>query len=397
MRSSLVPPATADDVVVRPPVGGDEIRMCAEVGSRAFGMSTQGWYREGFSLGAFRPDGRVVACLAHGIGQGWWGGDRVPMGFVGGVGTDPGFRDRGYAGALMAGAVHHLREIGQVASPLWPFSHRWYGKLGWALASADPLYRADPRVLRTLPASDMPASLWPAGEWPRLLPLYERFARRYNACTVRDADRFRHAVAHRRIVVCRPPGRPPRGYAVFSVSDDGKGIRIDEFIAEGQDAECALLQFFARRKRDWVQILLPADTTLLDLFPEPYRVGVELHKRISLRVLDAEAALLSISPPPGVRGIARFAVRDPVVNARGAIRFAVRFEGGRTARVPSVPRTATSVRCDIRAFSQFFAGFRTARQLAARDRLECDRPEGFDLLDRLIGSRIAFRSGIESG
>ena len=393
----MPPPRIADDVVVRPPAGEDEIRMCTDVGARAFGIGTEAWYREGYSLAAFRRDGRVVSCLAHGIGEGWWGTDRVPQGFVGGVATHPRMRKRGCAGALMVGAVHRLRELGQVTSPLWPFSHRWYGRFGWALASTDPLFRSEPRVLRSLPESDIPTDLMPADRWPRLLPLFERFAQGYNASTVRDAARFRHAVGRRRIVVCGQPQRRPRGYAVFSVSDDRKGIRVDEFVADGQDAERALLHYFGRRKRAWIQLLLPADTTLLDIFPEPYRVGVELHKRISFRVLDAEAALLAISPPPRVRGAVRFVIHDPVVNARAPIRFTVRFGQGRTARVRSTPRSAPTIRCDIRAFSQFFAGFRTARQLAARDRLKCDRAEGLDLLDRVLDGRIAFRSGLESG
>ncbi len=387
----------ADDVAIRPLADPGESDECSRIGTRAFGCDTRGWYRPGSALVAVAPRGRIVACLAYGPGHAWWGPDRVPQAFIGGVATDPREQRRGYGAALMAGAVHHLRELGITTCPLWPFSHRWYGRLGWALCSLDPVYEIDSSALRRIPDPGLQTDRVPKRRWERLLPLYRRFAQRYNGMSDRDPRAFRESVGGRRIAAAFDRRGRPAGYAVFADIEEATGLRVDEFAAFTPAAEQALLRWLGRRRRRFVRLVLPADTRLVDRLPEAHEARIHLHTRLSLRVLDPEKALLHVSAPAWIRMTVAFSVRDPVVRKGRAIRFALRIEDGKVQPEPRPSRTAPRVSCDIGAFSQLFSGFRSARDLAEDGRLRVSRPDAVVVLGHWVRRRVPFRSGLERG
>jgi predicted acetyltransferase len=124
-------------------------------------------------------DEKVVGKLAvWELGQ-WFGGRRVPMAGVGGVGVEPAYRGRGVATALLGAALPAMRERGEVISTLYPMNHTLYRRHGWELAGAYPEYKVDAQAFAKLPRPSGTVRLRRAEptDLPRLRELHEAVSR----------------------------------------------------------------------------------------------------------------------------------------------------------------------------------------------------------------------------
>lgn len=81
--------------------------------------------------------GRLVSCVQVFPRPIWIRGVAVPMGGVGTVYTDPGYRRRGLGEALLLRAVEAMRRDGMLLSLLFAGRLHWYGRLGWTSRPVD--------------------------------------------------------------------------------------------------------------------------------------------------------------------------------------------------------------------------------------------------------------------
>src|SRR5213596_2596672 len=65
-------------------------------------------------------NGRLICCMTIIDFEMIFGARRLACGGIAGVGTDPAFRGRGHAGALLRRSLEVMRERRQVLSSLWP-------------------------------------------------------------------------------------------------------------------------------------------------------------------------------------------------------------------------------------------------------------------------------------
>lgn len=147
-------------------------------------------------LGAFDGDRLVGHLAAWDMGQ-WFGGRRVPMGGVAGVGVLPEQRGRRVASALLERSLALMRERGDAISSLYPANVGLYRSCGWEIAGAWPLRTTTTQAVSRLPRpiglvsvrragpGDLPAIAaaydgWAAGE-PGMLHRPRHYAARITA------------------------------------------------------------------------------------------------------------------------------------------------------------------------------------------------------------------------
>src|SRR5438876_1731598 len=81
-------------------------------------------------FGAYE-NGRLHAALRVLDFQMFFGADRRPCGGIAVVASDPAYRGRGCAGALLRHSLAAMRDVGQYLSSLWPFDFGFYRRYGW--------------------------------------------------------------------------------------------------------------------------------------------------------------------------------------------------------------------------------------------------------------------------
>lgn len=376
-----------------------ELSRCGEIGSRAFNEYAMGWYSPGKTIALDGPDGRLVACLVLTPMPGWWGAAKVPMCAVGAVATDPGEQKKGYAGALMVETVRLLRDRKYAVCPLWPFSFRYYGKFGWALGSLDLQLKARAAQLRPM---GTPTRVRPAkpSDLPAVEAVYSRFSRRYNGCSVRPSSWWLNQKRNfpGGYLVHRNGEGAIDGYLRYLLRprpfEEGKTASVRELAVPAGSAEGDLAAALANLPEvSLADFVLPADTCLPILAEE--RIEMNAVQRLEMRVLDPLLALSSLRPPRGLKGSLAFAVHDWVVDSRRPVPASVDIENGRVMERKRRPRGG--IRCSIQTFSQLFSGLLSASRAERLGRLEAARPADLRLCDRLLSTRIPFRSPDEAG
>lgn len=305
------------------------------VGARAFNQNTEHAYHAGSTLVAVGDDGRVGAALDMVVQPMWWGTAQVPGAAVTWVATDPAFQGKGYAGALMSGAVHHFREIGAAGSCLWPFSFAYYRKTGWELTCPDMrihLWAAMADRLGNVPGTVRP---YTPADRDAIAALYTAQAHTTNGAGVRDSAFWDSLEARTQIFsrcLVYEDGGTLQGYAHYQTSrqpfSDSIVTTIRELVVSHPASAIALLQAAVHLPRTTeIAITVARDSFLLDLLPE--RVKLEGLQRCQFRVIDVKRALESLVVPSDLRGTISFEVIDHVVSADSPIAVTANIEGGR--------------------------------------------------------------------
>ncbi len=382
-----------------------ELETACRVGTRAFNQNGLEWYPPGQTLVGIAPDGELAAALLFRTEPLWWGTAQVPAAAVSCVAADPAQQRKGYAGALMVGAIHYFRELGCAVSPLWPFSIAYYQKFGWELPACDTGLLVWPDMLRRManPAPHTPAgSIRPARreDLPAIESVYEKAAIRTNTQTVRPntwwserkKDWAETTLAH------LDARGTITGYLIYRVfpRSRAQGVRIDIAELHGLDlaAEAALLRATADLP-DAVEIhaTLPNDTLLPDLFPD--YITLERLQRLMLRVLDPCRALEALHAPKELKGKLGFEIYDPIVHRDEPVYLTADISEGRVCAKPA--RQPDAICCDIRAFSRLFSGGLRAAQGRALGLITGGCAPVDALCDALLHGRTPYRSGMEPG
>lgn len=120
-------------------VDGDEVVKAANTAEIAFKCEKDSWAsgwvklreREGPGVIWAGYEGDSISCSCVAFPQKiWFGHSEIQGGAVGEVGTLPERRRRGFAEAMLRDALRFRRESGDLITFLWPFSYRYYRKLG---------------------------------------------------------------------------------------------------------------------------------------------------------------------------------------------------------------------------------------------------------------------------
>lgn len=301
-----------------------------------------------------------------------WGGERVPLIGLAGVGVAPEARGRGVARALLASTLAGARAEGVPLAALFASSVSVYRSVGFEQAGTSMRYEAP---IATLPCGDHELECEPfdPAESAPLRPLYEARARRWNGHLARN-EAIWTRIARPYGALARGyrfgPADAPEGYVVYAHSpgpDLHFAITLRDLVLATPAAarRCMALLSDLRSLGRELRWLGCASDPLISLMPEETARVVESH-RWMLRILDPQRALEARGY--GRDGEATFAVRDALF---GDTALHLRVRDGR-AEVERIDVGRARVTLDVRALAALYSGFANVATLHAMGLV--DRP-----------------------
>lgn len=105
------------------------------------------------------------------------GNERIRIGMIGSVATDPHWRNRGLAGRVLTAAEKELKESGAVFAVLWAEDASFYERRGWHVFGCEVDAVLPPTMLRSLPAPKGVRPMQPH-DVPSIHGLYSRHSAR---------------------------------------------------------------------------------------------------------------------------------------------------------------------------------------------------------------------------
>lgn len=354
--------------------------------------------RPGEPRGLFAGDDLLTACKHHFFDARVRGTDLTLAG-LSAVGTPPENRRRGLVRRLAGESLAEYRERGAPLTALWPFAHRFYARLGWALANRYAVVECPPETgsfARDAGVGGRWVQLDP-DDWERLAPVLASNDGGHELAVDRTEQWWRDRVFH-----CW--GADPfvygwerdgelRAYLVYTVEEgeaDGVGVGagderrldVDELAAADHEARLACLGFLADHDSQVgrVRTYETPDASLLDLVGDPGDVEVEVHAGPQVRVVDVPGALEATAVRGDVHDDLVVGVEDPIAPWNDGA-FRVEAEAGAVTVEPTDADPHAVV--GIGPLSQLVVGYRTAGALAEVGELDGD-PTAIEALGRLF-------------
>ncbi len=389
----------------------EEVLRLVEIGERAFRFdATEA--KEQLAEGRYRYDpshGRVLDDEARGIVASMWlferavtvGGHALEAGLIGMVGVPAEERRRGYANAMMRGALHEMHERGLPLSLLFPYSIPFYNRLGYGIVSyiwymefpLDQLQGFNEIYdVRRMTPDDLPA----------MQRLYERERPRHEGWLARTEWEWRE---HRFDLAGRAEwpnkvegvgvpgeGGELRGYLTYTmagvegatlVNPKPRALSVQEWVSEDDAAWRALAGFVAaqRAQAGFVRYTAPEGFPLLHALQErrtyrerrnlefAFRDTLSLGSGLMGRIVHLENALAQRGYAEAARGACVVAMVDPLLPANEQpLRLAI--EGGR-AEVRATDAAPTA-RADARTWAELYSGTLAPRDARTLGRLDAD-------------------------
>ena len=357
----------------------EEAAAVADIGAQAFAMTpAEGatWVEKvGLSnYRVLREGGAVVGTVVPiPMGQ-WFGGRRVAMAGIGGVGVAASARGRGTATRLMQRMLHELRGAGFPLSTLYPATQPLYRRVGYEQAGS----RYEMRVqIHGLNFTERTLSLRPVNpsDHPALHELYRRHA------SSRQGYLDRSAFIWDRVM--NPRGETAYGFLVEGAqgvegylylvrrrkADFKQELFLTDFVAGTPAAAQRLLSFLGDHRSLALEVVwngTPANPILFMLREQDYQVKLLFHWMI--RVLDVPKALEARGYPVGTSGTLHLEVEDDLIPENQG-RFLLEVTGGQ-ARVSRGGEGR--VKLHVRTLAPLYSGFLSLETLRSAGALVAD-------------------------
>jgi predicted acetyltransferase len=363
------------------PQGEQELASVQDILSQAFGTPPadhQLWMQRiesGSALLKVLHEGGTVTATVVLIPMGqWFGGRRVPMVGIAGVGVAPARRGLGTGTRLMRAALREVREQAPL-STLYPATQPLYRKVGFEQAGS----RFETRVqVLGLDFNDRTLALRPIepSDLPALHEVYRRYAQRQQGWLDRGPYIWNR--------ITQPRGELAYGYLVEGPSGiEGylylsrrhlsefhkQELLLHDLLFSTPAAGRRLLSFLGDHRSLAVDVVWrggAVEPLLYLLREQTYQVKHLYHWM--MRVLDVPAALQARGYPEGISGALHLEVDDDLFpENRG--RFVLEVEGGQ-ARVRAGGQGA--MRLHVRALASLYSGFLSPEALRVNGALEAD-------------------------
>ncbi len=355
-------------------------------------VTAQGWAKSAQltnTRGIFEGK-RLVSMLQIVPFKIWLGGKVVDMGGIGGVATWADCQGRGYASVLMSDSLETMRKRKQWVSVLYPFSHRYYAKFGWAIAGHRIKYRNvkqheivrfAERSMVTADEKDITINA--------LDKVYSTMAREYNLCARRTQKMWKQKLdslkkSNGQMYVIKD-GNEYIGWFTCRNIKHGHFFEslTNEFAYANETALKAMMGFLATLPTNVTSITIvsPYAMDLWDYFKEPF-IETVLKTEMQCRVVDVPRAVKARGYPDNVTGKINISIEDKAAEWNSAT-WSCEIKNGKIIGVKKSDKKP-HVSCSIQAFSQLFSGYTTADRLAWKNELEVHNPGKVQLLNAMF-------------
>lgn len=220
-------------------------------------------------------NGRIVSTLRIWDRELRIGAGTVRMGGIGGVGTDPDHRGRGYASALVQEAVEHMHQAGYDAGMLFsvlPCS--FYRRLGWGSLPMEGF-----RIRRASPTGPKPTSwtveVFSEEDLEQVVSLYDRCNAGLSGSLVRQKSYWDSTPARMRRILPTVVARHRDRVGGYLNYDSGDGVAVVlEVASDSEDGDSLvslanhLIQHCEDREISEIHGELPQDHPLVHLLAD---------------------------------------------------------------------------------------------------------------------------------
>ena len=332
-------------------------------------------------------------------------GAPVSMGGVTAVGTLPQHRRNGLLRQVMRQALETMRDRGQACAILWASMGAIYQRFGYGLAASQVGYSFDPRYAAFASPGAVSGSvelLSKEDGFPVAKQLYIEYATPRNLMLHRSTYLWdEHTLRpHKKgipvhIAVYRDASGTPRGYMVYSVTEDSfpepgpnQVMRVKDFVVLDMDAYRGLWEYILRHDlmgRVRMPNAVPEDDPAPDLLLEPRMLNRTTMDAIWMRVVDVERALPG--RPYGEPGELTFAITGDDLCPWNNATYLLETDGAtstirRTDRIPALTMPVNSL-------ASLLSGHRSATRLSRAGLLESADTTALRTADGLFRTEYA--------
>ena len=350
------------------PATSRQVQALGQVVTQCFNVSPEHWQTYARQLG---QDNLRVIC--HGpkvlgglgiypMGQ-WFGGQRIPMHGIAGVGVAPEYRGAGVARSLMTETVKTLHQQGVPLATLYASTSQLYRSVGFEQAGTYCHYQLPTQSL-TIKDRSLPITAIDPSDLAVLAELYQQRAQQTNGNLDRHPAIWEQMLEDDIPIYAYLIGEEahPEGYVIFAHQVDAGcyNINIYDWVWLTPAAGQRLWTFFADHRslaQDIFWYGAPVDPFQLMLAEQTYQV--QKTERWLLRIVDLPKALTLRGYPPALEAELHLQVEDPLVPANSG-QFVLQVSQGQGQM-----RTGGrgDLKLNIRGLAPLYSSMLTAQEL----------------------------------
>ncbi len=332
----------------------------------------------------------------------WLSGVPMKVGAVAGVAVLPEYRRQGIAAKMMEFSIVRMFAEGQAMSVLFPFSFKYYNKLGYGTVGDVHTYRIKPDNL-TVYEEGHNVRPFELGDLPMMRVLYKGQMTWNNGWFTRTNEWWDDIIGRWPKIMVYEEDDSIGGYYSYTISKSDRGervIKIQEFFATEDAAYRGLIGYLAAQNEgDVVEYLAPPDTPLRHMLREPAAEGGQNRGWIFNdlcyvspgpmgRIINLSTALTTRFYTRGLSGERVIQVTDPVIPTNEEP-LLFRIVDGRPETHSIDPGVEPQIETDIVTMSQILCGYITATHARLLGRFKTDE-DTCSWLDQAIADSPLF-------
>jgi len=357
------------------PVSARQVQQLGTILSQCFNVSADYWQTYVRQIGQDNlriicQDNHILGGLGiYPMGQ-WFGGQRIPMHGIAGVGIAPEYRGAGAALALLTDTLKTLQQQGVPLGTLYASTSRLYRQVGFEQAGTYCQYQIPAQSLvigdRSLPMTAIDPS-----DLAVLVPLYQQHAQLTNGHLDRHPAIWEQMLENSTpsSVYLVGDSSQPQGYIIFTQQADSGcyNINILDWVWLTPAAGQRLWTFLADHRSlarfvRWYSA--PVDCSQLFLAEQTYQV--QHMERWLLRIIDLPKALTLRGYPLALETELHLQVTDPQLPANSG-NFVLQVSQGQ-GQVRTGGRG--DLKSNIQGLSPLYTSLFTAQELQLLGALE---------------------------
>ncbi|BDM80943.1 GNAT family N-acetyltransferase [Acaryochloris marina] len=306
------------------PTTSRQVQALGQVLTQCFNVSAEHWQTFSHQLGQenlrviCQGDAVLGGLGIYPMGQ-WFGGQRIPMHGIAGVGIAPEYRGAGVARFLMAETVKTLHQQGVPLATLYASTSQLYRSVGFEQAGTYCCYHLPTQSL-TIKDRSLPVTAMDPSDLVILTELYQQRAQQTNGNLDRHPAIWEQMLEDDTPIYTYLIGEQahPEGYVIFAHQVDAGcyNINIYDWVWLTPAAGQRLWTFFADHRslaKDIQWYGAPVDPLQLFLAEQTYQV--KQTERWLLRIVDLPRALTLRGYPPTLEAELHLQVDDQLVPA----------------------------------------------------------------------------------